>query len=41
MYGAPVSDAVAWDVFPTRWDAHKYIRNNIKNFMNIATEVDK
>lgn len=32
MYGAPVSDAVAWDIFPTWWDAHKYVRKQYKEF---------
>ena len=32
MFGIAVSDAVAWDVFPTWWEAQKYARKKYKEF---------
>lgn len=31
-YGHPISDAVAWDIFPDWWSAHKYVRKQYKEF---------
>ena len=31
--GHPVSDPVAWDIFPTWWDARNMFVSNIKNFI--------
>lgn len=36
--GAPVSDPVAWDIFPTWWDARKYVRKQYKEFYRYVNE---
>jgi hypothetical protein len=38
MYGAPVSDAVAWDIFPTWWDTRKYMRQQYEEFYRYVNE---
>lgn len=30
--GTPVSDPVAWDIFPCWWDAYRYMRKQYKEF---------
>ena len=30
--GTPVSDAVAWDIFPSWWDSYKYLNKQYKKF---------
>lgn len=37
-YGHPVSDPVAWDIFPCRWDALKYVRKQYKEFYRYVNE---
>lgn len=32
LQGCPVSDAVAWDIFPTWWESYKYIYKQYKKF---------
>lgn len=31
-HGYPVSDAIAWDIFPSWWGARKYVREQYKEF---------
>lgn len=37
-HGHTVSDAIAWDIFPTWWDAHKYVRKQYKEFYRYVNE---
>ena len=37
-YGHIVSDAIAWDIFPCRWDARKYVRKQYKEFYKYVNE---
>lgn len=36
--GTPVSDSVAWDIFPTWWGARKYVRQQYKEFYKYVNE---
>jgi hypothetical protein len=36
IFGAPVSDAVAWDMFPTWWGAFCYFRKQVREFTAYA-----
>ncbi len=37
-YGSAVSDAVVWDIFPSWWDARKYVRKQYKEFYRYVNE---
>lgn len=36
--GHPVSDAVAWDIFCSWWDARKYVRKQYKEFYRYVND---
>ena len=36
--GTPISDAVAWDIFPYWWGARKYVRQQYKEFYKYVNE---
>lgn len=38
IYGNPISDPVAWDIFPTWWGARKYARKQYKEFYRYVNE---
>lgn len=38
--GFAVSDPVAWDMFPTWWDARKYVSKKYKEFYKYVNERD-
>lgn len=37
-YSSAISDAVAWDIFLTWWDACKYVRKQYKEFYHYVND---
>lgn len=37
--GTPVSDPVAWNIFPSWWNAYKYVRQQYKEFYKYVNGV--